>query len=227
MQVILKLLGVLLCLALVETAMARDWDGDWSLRYEARLSSETLHPTVAGEDRQLEQQIAGLHFQEVVAGGIYGGLSAGFPSIRWQQPGRDDSPRMGGWQLGLSLGGRHPHNSELAMVWEASYGWIQVSGDLAEDESLSLDLRETSSRVGLDWQRDAWAITVGVTRRHWDGEERIDGDSRGPSRNLSWRPDDHAFIETRLRINDSGWLSLGLTNTGEDRRITLGFGRGY
>jgi|GEM_PF-2550924 len=214
-------------LALSLTVSAQGWDEESTIHYEARLSSETLHPEVAGEARELDLQLASLQLREAVAYGIYGGLSGGFPSMRWQQPGREDSPRMGGWQLGVTLGGRHPRSSPLAFIWEAGYHWTQVSGDLAGDESLTLDLREGSGRAGLEWQQGNWAIAGGWSRRQWQGEERIDATARGASRNLRWRPDDHAFLETRLRLDDSGWLSLGITDSGEDGRITLGFGRSY
>jgi len=216
------LLPLLLVPGLLDAEMS-----DWSLRYQASLSSETLRPDVSGETRRLDSQLASLHIQESLGPGLYGGIQFGLPSIRWHAPDESDSPRMGGWLLGFSLGGRHPQGSQLGLAWDVEYLWSEVNGSLAEDRELRLTLRESRARLGLSWQGRHAQLLAGVAWRDWDGEERIDTEQTGPTRRLGWSPDPHGFIEGRLALDRDGWMTVGWMDTADEGQLLLGFGRGF
>ncbi|MDQ2070236.1 hypothetical protein [Natronospira bacteriovora] len=208
-----------LILAGAVEASGLDGPRESGLSYEARLQSERLLPLVEGSQRDFNLESASLHLRESVRGGLYGGLLGGLPSLRWRSEDSEDTVRVGGHLFGLSLGGRHPARSPLAMVWEGSYIWTEVGGSLGDGE-LDLSLRESSARLGVEWWPGTMGMTLGVARQRVSGEEfRSDGDTTR-SRSLGWRSDDHAFLELGLDVGAGGWMSIRYLNR-EPRGTTL------
>lgn len=220
----LNMLLFVLCLTISTQAAGADWDSD--LAYDARLKTERLEPTVAGDARQLRFFSASLQLRERIRGGFYGGLIGGLPSIRWDADDSEESIRMGGRMLGLSLGGRHPEEGALAFVWEGSLIWTEVGGSLGDGE-LDLSLRETATRAGLQWWPGNMGVTVGIARQRVSGEEfRSDGD-QDRSRDLEWETDNHAFLELGVNANAGGRMFVRYADREPQGSITLVFGQTF
>lgn len=197
------------------------------IRYEVRFVSERAAATAAGEDRDLSLQSATIQLRESIGAGVYGGFYGGLPSIRWQAGDTQETPRMGGRQVGLLVGGRHPARSPVALVWEGEYRWSEVSGELGDEGTLQLDLRETLGQAGLQWRVDRFQVTAGLARRLLDGEETRNDSGQRQTRPLSWVPDNHAFLELNLGMDDGGWLAIRHADSDPGGSTTLIFGRRF
>jgi hypothetical protein len=220
----LKMLLFAVCMPVSAQAGGGDWDS--GLATQARLQTEQLTPLVAGEQRHLRAFSASLELRERIRGGFHGGLIGGLPSIRWEADDSEESIRMGGRLLGLSLGGRHPEQGDLAFIWEGSYIWTDVGGSLGDGE-LDLSLRETASRAGLQWWPGGMGVTAGIARQRVSGEEvRSDGDAPR-SRHLEWQSDVHGFLELGVNVDAGGWMSIRYSDRDPRGSITLTFGQQF